>query len=82
MDAVMDGLGGPGKVLIVVGAVMLVLGGVLVALDRLGGAPGWLGRLPGDILIKRDHFTFYFPLATSLLISVVLSVLAWLLFRR
>lgn len=41
----------------------------------------WLGRLPGDIAIKKESFSFYFPLTTSILISVVLSLLMWL-FRR
>ncbi len=64
---------------------MLVVAGLLVAgiglLLMLSGKVGWLGRLPGDIVIKREHFTFYFPLATGILISVVLSLLFWL-FRR
>jgi uncharacterized protein HemY len=41
----------------------------------------WLGRLPGDIVIKRENFTFYFPLATSIIISVILTLILWL-FRR
>jgi Protein of unknown function (DUF2905) len=47
----------------------------------LGGKLPWLGRLPGDIAIEREHFRFYFPLATSIVISVILSLMA-LLFRR
>ena len=61
-----------------------VLGGGLVVVGvllTLGGKLPWLGRLPGDIVIQRDHFTFYFPLATSILLSVVLSLL-FMLFRR
>jgi hypothetical protein len=41
----------------------------------------WLGRLPGDLYIERQHFTFYFPLTTSVLISVVITLLVYL-FRR
>lgn len=41
----------------------------------------WLGRLPGGIVIKRENFSFYFPIATSILISIVLSLILWL-FRR
>jgi hypothetical protein len=41
----------------------------------------WLGRLPGDILIQRDHFTFYFPLTTGLLVSLVLTLVFWLIGR-
>lgn len=43
--------------------------------------PSWLGRLPGDISIKRDNFSFHFPLMTCLLISAILSFIMWL-FRR
>ena len=46
----------------------------------MGRVP-WLGRLPGDILVRRDNFTFYFPLASCLLVSVVISLLFYL-FRR
>lgn len=67
------------------GVVLLVLGGLLMILGKgagPGGPLGWLGRLPGDIIIKRDSFTLYFPLATSLLISIVGSLLLYLFFRR
>ncbi|HXG17466.1 MAG TPA: DUF2905 domain-containing protein [Methylomirabilota bacterium] len=66
------------------GKMLMLLGGLLVlvgALLTLGGKLPWVGRLPGDIVIQRDNFTFYFPLATSILISVVLSLL-FMLFRR
>lgn len=68
-----------GKLLIFLG-VALVAVGVLLAWG--GRLPGRLGRLPGDIVIRRDNFTFYFPLATSLVLSVILSLLFWLLGRR
>lgn len=57
------------------------MGTVLVLAGRLPGL-GPIGKLPGDILIKRDNFTFYFPITTSLLASAVLSLLAWFIFRR
>ncbi len=81
----MPDFSGLGRFLILVGAVIVVLGLLLTLLPRLSGLSegfGWLGRLPGDIYIKRDNFTFYFPLATSLLISVVLSLLLYLFSRR
>ncbi len=66
-----------GKILILFGA-LLVLAGVLVVFgDRIP----FLGRLPGDIVIRGERTTFYFPLATCLLISLVLSLL-FFLFRR
>ena len=61
--------------------VIVLMGAVLVLAGRLPGF-GPIGKLPGDILIKRDNFTFYFPITTSILASVILSLLAWLLFRK
>ena len=57
------------------------MGALLVLAGRLPGL-GPIGKLPGDILIKRDNFTFYFPITTSILASGILSLLAWLLFRK
>lgn len=77
-----------GKVLIGVGVAIVVIGVLLVAADRipgLGGAVGWLGKLPGDISYKRDNVSFYFPIATSIVLSIVLSLLFYILgwlFRR
>ena len=73
----MSELSGVGKLLIVLGASLVILGAIVTLLDKLSGG-GWLGKLPGDFLFKRDNATFYFPLATSLLISVALSVLLYL----
>jgi len=66
-----------GKLLIVIGLFIVGAGILLLLSDKIP----WLGRLPGDITIKRDNFTFFFPLATCILISVVLSLLFWL-FRK
>ena len=74
----MSDLHGLGKLLIFFGG-MLALIGVLVLF--VGKLP-WLGRLPGDILIERKNFSFYLPLATSLLISLALSIILWILSRR
>jgi hypothetical protein len=65
----------PGKVLIVLGAVILVVGIAVQA-----GLP--LGRLPGDLKISRGNFTFYSPLATGILLSIILTVLLNVIFRR
>jgi hypothetical protein len=51
-------------------------------LFSLGGKLPWFGRLPGDIRVEREHFRFYFPVATCLFISVVLTLLFWLLRKR
>ena len=66
-----------GKMLFILGLVLVVAGAVLWKTGGLGG----LGRLPGDIFVQRGGSTFYFPLVTCLVVSAVLTVLAWL-FRR
>ena len=74
-----------GKSLVLIGAIFLLLGVVLIVMGKWvdsGGNLGWLGRLPGDIIIKRDNVTWYFPIATSILISVVGSLLLYFFFRR
>ncbi len=70
-----------GKLLIAFGLVLALVGVVLVIAGRWPGA-GWLGRLPGDIYIRRGNWTFYFPLATSILISIVLTIVLSLIGRR
>ena len=67
-----------GKILIAFGLLIALAGVVLVLVGRVP----WIGRLPGDIHIQRGNFTFYFPLATSLLLSVVLTLVLYLLGRR
>ena len=64
------------RMLIIFGLVLVAVGLLWPFLGRLG-----LGRLPGDIVIERPGFSFYFPLMTSLIVSVVLSVLLWLVNR-
>ncbi len=63
----------------IVGAVLFGIGLLIWIASRLGlgGLP--LGRLPGDIAIERENFRFYFPLATSILISVILSLIVWII---
>jgi hypothetical protein len=67
-----------GKLLIGFGLLIAALGVVLVLVGRLP----WLGRLPGDVYVQRGQWTFYFPLATSILVSLVLTLLFWVLGRR
>src|SRR5262249_23531592 len=67
-----------GKILIAFGLLIVLAGVVLVVAGRVP----WIGRLPGDIHIQRGNFNFYFPLATSLLLSVVLSLILYVLGRR
>ena len=74
-----------GKTLIILGLGIVALGIVVSLLGKWPGEGtglGWLGKLPGDIFIKRDNFTFYFPLGTSIVISVVGSLLLYFLLKR
>ena len=73
----MDGFGGLGKMLIFLGVIMVGIGLLLVFGEKIP----FLGKLPGDILIKKDKFTFYFPWATCILISIILTLL-FRLFRK
>jgi hypothetical protein len=66
-----------GKLLIIIGILLALAGVVLVLWGKL--PLSWLGQLPGDITFKGKNMTFYFPLATSLLISVILSLILWLI---
>jgi ribose/xylose/arabinose/galactoside ABC-type transport system permease subunit len=65
------------QLLITLGVILLILGVTWPLLSKLP-----FGQLPGDIYIERENFTFYFPLTTGLLISIVLSVLLWLWMRK
>jgi Protein of unknown function (DUF2905) len=64
------------KLFILTGVVLLLVGLIIFAAERFG-----LGRLPGDIVIEREGFTLYLPLATSLLVSLGLTLVVWLLSR-
>ena len=59
------------KFFFILGAVFLAIGLLLLVSPNIP----WLGRLPGDILIRKKNFTFYFPLATSIILSIILTVL-------
>jgi hypothetical protein len=80
--------GNLGKLLIGIGSAIALLGTLVLLADRLPGVAnlfGWLGKLPGDISMKRENFSFYFPLGTSIFLSVILSLVFYLLswiFRR
>ena len=64
-------MGNLGRMLMIMGALMVLLG----ALFTIGARLPWLGRLPGDIVVERPNFRFYFPLGTSILISIILSLI-------
>ncbi|TNF45393.1 MAG: DUF2905 domain-containing protein [Epsilonproteobacteria bacterium] len=64
-----------GKIIIFIGMMTVIIGVLLLFSDKL---PFNLGRLPGDIAVKKENFSFYFPITTSILISIVLSLLFYL----
>ena len=67
-----------GKILILFGVVLTIAGILFV----FGTKIPWFGKLPGDIYIKKENFTFYFPLATSILLSIVLSIIMLFIGRK
>ena len=67
-----------GRMIVCLGLILVAVGGLLL----LAGRVPWIGRLPGDLLIQRRNVTFYFPLATSILLSFLFSLVLWLLSRR
>jgi len=71
-------LNGIGKSLIVFGLLLIAIGVIFL----FGCKIGWFGRLPGDILIEKKNFTFYFPVATSILLSIIIWVILYFLGRR
>lgn len=74
----MNSLADLGKILVVLGLLMVFIGVFLLLVGRISG----LGRLPGDIFVQKGNFTFYFPVVTMLIVSVVLTVLISLFFRK
>ncbi len=71
-------MNGLGRSLIMMGLLLVVIGLIVSFAPKL---PTWLGRLPGDISIKRENFSFHFPVVTCLIISAIISLIMWLLRR-
>jgi hypothetical protein len=69
---------GFGKSLIIIGIIIVVIG----IFAAYGPRVPWLGKLPGDIHIKKDNFVFYFPIATSIIVSIILSLVLYFFTRR
>ncbi len=67
-----------GKTLLILGLVLVVFGGLLMVSGKLP----WLGKLPGDFVIERKSLTLYFPLATGIVLSVILSFFLWFFGRK
>ena len=67
-----------GKMIIILGIFLVVIGVLIVLAPKIP----YIGRLPGDILIKRNNFTFYFPIVSSILISIILTLILNFIFRK
>jgi hypothetical protein len=70
----MNDWSGLGKAVISAGVILIIIGMIILFKDKL---PFGIGRLPGDISIERDNFRFYFPLGTSFLISIILTIILY-----
>ena len=73
----MVGFGALGKMLILLGVLIIVIGLLLLIGEKIP----WIGKLPGDIIIRKEKFSFYFPITTSIIISVLLTLFFWI-FRK
>jgi hypothetical protein len=71
---------GIGRLLLVIGLILAAVGGLMILATKLH-LP-WIGRLPGDFLFRGRNVTFYFPLATSLIVSIIFTLILWLINRR
>lgn len=68
-------MGEMAKIIIVIGVVLVLIGLVMLFIQKVP----FLGKLPGDILIKKENFTFYFPLTTSIIISIIISLILYII---
>jgi uncharacterized membrane protein HdeD (DUF308 family) len=66
-----------GKILVVIGIISIIVGLIFMFGSKIG-----IGRLPGDIFVKKDNITFYFPVVTSIIISIILTILLNIFFRK
>ena len=71
-----------GKMLVGFGVLLVIVGVMLMLAGTFSGRGSWIGRLPGDIHVQRGNWRFYFPLATSLLLSLLLTLVFSFLYRR
>lgn len=67
-----------GRFLILTGVIIVVIG----VLFLFSGKIPWIGKLPGDIIVQKKNFAFYFPIATSILISIIITLFLWLIGKR
>ena len=74
----MDGFQYIGKFLVIIGIIIIIIGTILM----LSGKIPFIGKLPGDIIIEKKNFTIYIPIATSILLSLLLTLILWIIGRK
>lgn len=74
----MQGLQPIGKILIIAGFFIIIIGLIFL----LGGKIPWIGKLPGDIVIERKNISLYIPITTSIILSIILTLIFWILSKR
>jgi len=67
-----------GRTIVIAGVLLVIVGVLLLLSDKIP----WIGRLPGDIVVRRKNFTFFFPIVTCILLSILLTILLRVFFRR
>jgi hypothetical protein len=65
-----------GKTLIIIGVILIIAG---LIIHFAGNKSSWIGHLPGDIRIEKENFTFYFPISTMILLSILLTIILWIM---
>lgn len=71
-----------GRILIIVGLLIAGIGVFFLLAERFPEKTGWIGKLPGDLFIERNNFKIYFPISTSILISIFLTLIFWLFGKK
>jgi hypothetical protein len=74
----MENFSGFGKIIFITGIIIAVIGLVIMFFNKIP----FIGKMPGDIIIKKENFTFYFPVVTSILLSIILSLIFYFLRRK
>ena len=69
---------GLGKLLVILGVILVVVGCLIIVFGKVP----FIGKLPGDINIQRENFSFYFPVTSSILLSIIISAIFWIFFRK
>lgn len=75
---IMENISGLGKMIFIAGIIIAVVGLIIMFFNKIP----FIGKMPGDIIIKKDNFTFYFPIVTSILLSIILSLIIYFLRRK